>query len=529
MLFSICLIPIVALLRGLVGYLNIYLMEWVSVRAINDLRIRLFNHLVNLSVSFLNRSSTGDLMARVTNDTSAMQRAINSCLPTLVRDPVTVLALGISLILQQPGMTLLSSVMLPIAIVPVAVYSRKVRKIARGIQNTLAEISTLMQESFTGVRIIKAYNLEPTILRDFTAAARRHISLYMRLIRSIEIPGPLIEFLGALGVAGLLVCITLYPKRFLPDGKMIDPSELWAFVAKILLMYPSIKSLVKLQNQLTQANAASERVFELLAEQNNIPEPANPLPLKASGGDIEFDSVDFDFGDKPILRGINLKVKAGSLIALVGQTGSGKTTLTNLLLRFYDPKHGTIRIGGTDIRQVSSRELRSQMAVVTQETILFNDTIKGNISAGLPGATQEEIEAAARHAHAHEFITQKPGAYEAVVGERGMTLSGGQRQRLAIARAIVRNAPILVLDEATSSLDSETEKSIQAALEELMEGRTTICIAHRLSTIEKADLIAVMDQGLIVETGKHADLLKAGGLYAKLYSLQFPNGKAVKE
>jgi subfamily B ATP-binding cassette protein MsbA len=524
-IFSICLIPLVAFGRGLVSYLNVYFMEWVSVRAITDLRVRLFNHLLNLSVSFLNRSSTGDLMARVTNDTSAMQRAINSCLPTLVKDPVTVVALGISLFVEQPRLTLISMIMLPAAIVPVAIYSRKVRKAARGIQNTFAELSAMMQEAFTGIRIIKAYNLEPTVLRDFNAAARRYISFYMRVIRSLEIPGPLIELFGAIGVAALLICITLYPEKVLPGGK-IDAASLWGFVAKILLMYPSIKALVRLQNQLTQANAASERVFELLAEQNNVPEPAKPAPLRAANADIHFDAIDFDYGDKPILRGIDLKIKAGSLVALVGQTGSGKTTLTNLLLRFYDPRRGAVRIGGVDLREFSTPDLRSQIAVVAQETILFNDTIRGNIAVGRPGSSSQEIESAARHAHAHEFILEKPQGYDTIVGEKGVTLSGGQRQRIAIARAIVRNAPILILDEATSSVDSETEKNIQAALEELLQGRTTICIAHRLSTIQKADLIVVMDHGRIVEAGTHAQLIKSRGLYSKLHDLQFQQAPA---
>jgi ABC-type multidrug transport system fused ATPase/permease subunit len=276
-----------------------------------------------------------------------------------------------------------------------------------------------------------------------------------------------------------------------------------------------------LHNQLHQAAAASQHVFELLETQSTVLDPPAPLALNAHHAGIQFQDLDFDYGEKPVLRAINLNVQPGQLVALVGRTGSGKTTLTNLLLRCYDPQRGSVRIGGTDIRQVAIKELRRQIALVAQETILFNDTIRQNIAVGRPGATDADIEAAARHAHAHEFIVEKPQGYDTIVGEKGVALSGGQRQRLAIARAILKDAPILVLDEATSALDSESERAVQAALEELMRGRTTICIAHRLSTIQKADRIVVLDGGRIVETGTHQELLQARGTYCKLHELQF--------
>jgi subfamily B ATP-binding cassette protein MsbA len=287
------------------------------------------------------------------------------------------------------------------------------------------------------------------------------------------------------------------------------------------MMYQPMKNLTRLHNQIVQARAASERIFELLATQNSVPEPARPRLLQAAGADIHFENVDFSYGDKPVLQNINLQIKPGQLVAVVGASGSGKTTLANLLLRFYDPTRGAILIGGVDIREVSTRDLRNQIAVVTQENILFNDTILKNIELGRPGAAQEEIISAAKHANAHHFILEKPDGYKTVVGEKGVLLSGGQRQRLAIARAVLRNAPILILDEATSALDTESERAVQSALDELMQGRTTLCIAHRLSTILHADLIVVLDQGRIVETGKHSELIKRGGVYQKLYELQF--------
>ena len=309
--------------------------------------------------------------------------------------------------------------------------------------------------------------------------------------------------------------------QFLPKDRQPQESDFLTFVLTIVMIYPPIKSLTRLHNQLHQARAASERVFQLLALKNSVPEPAAPKMLHADKADIEFQNLDFNYGEKAVLRNINLTVKAGQLVALVGASGSGKTTLANLLLRFYDPVRGAVRIGGTDIREVATRDLRSQIAVVTQEIILFNDTVSRNIELGRLGATNDEIVAAAKHAYACDFIAQKPEGFDAVIGERGVSLSGGQRQRLAIARAVLKNAPILVLDEATSALDTESERAVQAALDELMKDRTTLCIAHRLSTILHADMIVVLDQGRIVETGRHAELIHRGGIYQKLYELQF--------
>jgi subfamily B ATP-binding cassette protein MsbA len=293
--------------------------------------------------------------------------------------------------------------------------------------------------------------------------------------------------------------------------------EFLVFTLALFAMYRPIKNLARLYNNLEAARAASKRAFELLATKNDIPEPAHPKPLRAVGAAIHFDAVDFSYGEKPVLRGITLTVEPGRLVALVGPSGSGKTTLGNLLLRFYDPERGAIRIGDTDIREVSTRDLRNQIAVVTQETVLFNQSIARNIELGRPGATRPEIIEAAKHAYAYDFIMERPNGFDSVIGEKGTKLSGGQRQRLAIARAVLKDAPILLLDEATSSLDTESERAVQAALEKLMEGRTTICIAHRLSTIQKADRIAVLDRGRIVETGTHEQLIRAGGVYWKLY------------
>jgi ATP-binding cassette, subfamily B, bacterial MsbA len=512
------LIPAVMLLKGIFAYLNVYLSNWAAIRAVAALRRKLFEHLQSLSLDFFNTARTGDLISRITSDTQVLYSIVGNALASAIRDPIAIICLLVLLLSQDPTLTLISFVVIPACLLPILIYGRKIRTSAGKVQTHLAELSNLMHESFSATRIIKAYNLEKTMREEFDARTRKYISQVMRIVRANEIPGQITEFLGAVGVA-----MVLYYVRLVVGGgsHKMELSDFISFITGIFLMYQPIKSLTKLHNQLEQARAASRRVFELLDTVSSVREPASPVPLKAAGTDIEFKDVDFAYGDKSVLRGINLTVKAGQLVALVGSSGSGKTTLTNLLLRFYDPQRGAVRIGGTDIRQVSIADLRRQVALVAQETLLFNDTVRFNIAVGRPGATDAEIETAARHAFAHEFITEKTDGYQTIVGERGATLSMGQRQRLTIARAILKDAPILILDEAMSALDTKSERVVQDALEELMVGRTTICIAHRLSTIQNADVIVVLHDGRIVESGTHDALMKARGAYCRLYELQF--------
>ncbi len=514
-MLAIALIPVVMLVRGAANYLNAYLLNWAAIRAINDLRIRLFAHIHTLSQDFFNRSSTGELVSRISNDTLQMNMVLGNSLGTIVTKPIEIISLVVFLVSQQPKLTLISLTVLPLCIVPMSIYGRKIRRSSEGINVEAGQLANVMQEAFTASRVVKAYNMEAEVGSQFSRVANRYFSFWMRSIRAAELPGPIIEVFGAIGVAIVFLILARDTKAPMKAGDFIS------FVGSLFLLYQPIKMLSRLHGDLQRARTASERVFELLDMKPSVADPAAPKPLKATGADIVFDHVGFSYGVKAALTDFHFTIKAGQVVALVGQSGSGKTTVTNLLLRFIDPATGAIRIGGTDLREVAQHDLRSQIAIVTQEVVLFNETIRQNIGYGRAGATAAEIEQAARQAHAHEFIREKPEGYDTVVGEKGVTLSGGQRQRLAIARAILRDAPILVLDEATSALDNESERAVQAAFDELMKGRTTLVIAHRLSTIQHADLIVVMDQGRIVETGRHAELLALNGVYRRLHDLSF--------
>ncbi|MFM8879845.1 MAG: ABC transporter ATP-binding protein [Verrucomicrobiota bacterium] len=508
-------VPFAMMLRGAGAYLSLYCMTWVSVATIHDLRVRLFRHLEGLSLDYFSEARTGDLQSRLMNDTQAIQNCIAQGFGTISKEPATIIGILVFLISVQPQLTLVALVIFPVVVVPVVVYGRKVRKSWKATQIHTAELSDLMQETFTGIRVVKAFNLEESMARRFLETSRRITGQFMRYIRGSELPGPVIEVFGAVGVSLML----FYVMR-LPAGQRPSAGDFTSFVLSLFTLYQPIKNLSRLWGQLEQGRAAGERLFPILATSSSVVEPAQPKAVRAQGSTVAFEGVGFAYGERPALDGFSLSIPAGSLVALVGEIGSGKTTVANLLLRFYDPQQGRIRIGGIDLREVSTSDLHDQIAVVGQDTMLFNDTIRANIRMGRPGATDVEIEAAARAAHAEGFIREKPLGYDTPVGERGSSLSGGQRQRIAIARAILRNAPILVLDEATSALDAESERAVQAALETLMSGRTTLCIAHRLSTIQRADVIVAMEAGCIVEQGTHVELLARGGLYARLHALQ---------
>ena len=523
----ICLIPGIMLFRSLFDYLTVYSLQWTAVRTVMDLRTKLFAHLINLPAGFFSVNRSGELIARVMSDTQMLELTLTRTTQGLIRDPVVVIAMLCVLFSRAPQLTAMFVIIIPFCVVPIAIFTRKIRRSAKAMQSQTAEVTQVMNEAFTGSRVVKAYNLENIVVEQFRAATRKFINHYMRTVRASESLGPVMEFLGSIGIALVFLYLLLFGGAAQRDAEKV----VWV-IGAIFVMYKPLKNLARLQTNLSHAKAASERVFELLATSSTVPEPAQPRPLKATGAEIHFDNLDFTYAnntdnakDKAAqgfeLREIDLKIQPGQLVALVGKTGSGKSTLVNLLLRFYDPTRGAVRVGDVDLREVATADLRKQIAVVSQEVVLFNETIRRNIELGRPGATNEEIIAAARHAHADEFIESRAEGYDTVVGEKGITLSGGQRQRVAIARAMVKDAPILILDEATSALDTEVEQIVWDALDELMKGRTTICIAHRLSTIQRADQIVVLDAGRIAEIGTHEQLLARRGLYFKLHSMQF--------
>ena len=504
-------VPVLVALRGLVGYLSSYFLGWVSERVVNDLRIDVLQKLTSLSLDFFNRSKIGDLITRVNGDTAVLQRCLNLGVGDLIKEPMTILGCFIWLCLIDWQLTLGAMVFFPLCVVPIIIFGKKVRRASKAGRQVNVTQASLLVELISGIRVIKAFGLESEQIERFRTLSRELIHHAMKSLRAKERINPIIETVSTTGF-GVLILYIGWQQRSIED--------MVGFLTGMGLFYTPVKKLGGIHVLFEQASAGVERLFHLLAEQPTVQEPAHPQPLLQFRTGIELSNLSFSYGSHPVLRDINLRIPRGMKLGIAGESGSGKSTLVNLLFRFYDPTHGSLRIDGRDVREVSVRDLRQLMALVGQEVVLFDQSAAENIAYGKLGASRAEIEAAARGADAEEFILRLPQGYETALGERGVTLSGGQRQRIAIARAFVRNAPILVLDEATASLDSQSEAEVQRAIDHLAENRTVICVAHRLSTLASMDQIIVLSKGELVEQGSFSELLQSGGRFAAMAKRQ---------
>ena len=504
------------LFKGLCSYGQAILMNSIGMRVVTDLRNRLYECIQRQSLAFFTENPTGILMSRITNDVLSVQTAVSEAVTALVKDTFTLICLIGVIFYTDWKLALIAMVVFPLTIYPIAYFGKKMRKVTKASQITMGTLTSLLQETISGTRIVKAFGMEKYESKRFSVENERLFSLFMKTISVNAISHPLMEFLGGLGIAAVI----FYGGYSVVHGYS-TPGKFFSFLAALLMLYEPVKRLTNTNNTINQGIAGGERIFSIIDHVPDIMDKPGAVNLPKITKSIDIENVIFRYEDKPVLKNISLSIKAGEVVAFVGMSGGGKTSLVNLIPRFYDVSGGRVLIDGMDVRDVTLQSLRSQVAIVTQQTILFNDTVKNNIAYGDIQRTDEDIINAAKAANAHDFIVKLPQGYESNIGELGTKLSGGEKQRISIARALLKDAPILILDEATSSLDTEAEIEVQDALDNLMKGRTTLVIAHRLSTIRNADRIIALVNGEIVEEGNHETLMAKKGEYYRLYNLQF--------
>ena len=515
-------ILVVYLMRALSMFLSEYAFQKVGLSTIRDLRNELYESIIHQSNRFFSRRPTGELVSRIVSDVEMIQMAVSTRMGDLVQESANLLVLTAYILFVNTELALISFIVAPVIVIPIVQFAKRLKRATRITQERMANVATLLEETIRGVRIVKAFAMESFEVRRFDDTTRRHLSISLKARMIQALSSPVMELLAGI----CIVLLVSYAALRIRSGVM-TLGEFISFVMALALMYQPIKRLNRVNLTLNSALAATERVFQIIDHENEVVEKPDAVELEGVGEGIRYDSVTFAYdSEETVLRDFDLSIRPGETVALVGPSGGGKTTVVNLLPRFYDVNEGSITIDGHDVRDVTLGSLRSLIGIVTQETILFNDTIRNNIAYGRADISEDEIRRAAEASNAAGFIEELPDQYDAWIGEGGALLSGGQRQRLAIARALLKNSPILILDEATSALDTESERLVQEALANLMKGRTTLVIAHRLSTVTRADTIIVLDRGRIAEQGSHEQLLTKGGLYKRLYEMQFSESSA---
>jgi subfamily B ATP-binding cassette protein MsbA len=503
--------------RALLSFVDVYQARWVAERIQADLREEIYSHIHSLSLSYFTRTPTGEIMARTINDTGQVGASVMDLFRNALREPFNVIGLVALMFAIDWQLALLSLIVFPAAFYPIVQFGRKMRKRGTQVLQRYTELYTLLQEAIAGVRVVKAFSMEDYERERFNTQNRKLFRAVLRSTVVDSLTHPVMESLGAIGVV-LGIWVGAY---FVLSGRL-TPGAFLAFLGALGSLYQPIKRLCQVNNNIQQGIAGLTRIYQLLDMKSEVVERPEATPLSPIHDSVRFVGVRFRYDEEqPILNDISLEARPGDLVAIVGASGAGKTTLVNLIPRFYDPTEGAILIDGVDIRTVTLRSLREQMGIVTQETILFDDTVFNNIAYGRQDIDPGRVYEAARLANAHDFIAALPEGYATRIGERGVRLSGGERQRIAIARAILKDPPILILDEATSALDAESEHVVQEALDRVMEHRTTFVIAHRLSTVVRASKIIVLDGGTVAEIGTHEELVARGGVYARLYEIQF--------
>ena len=502
--------------KGISQFGQAYLMNYVGLNIVKDLRDQVYTHIQVLPLSYFHKHKTGTLMARIMNDVGIVKEMVSNAVTGVLKDFFTIVCLVFVVFSRDWKLAIIASSVFPFAVIPIIKFGRRMRTLSTFCQESVADVNSILQETLTGTRIVKAFGMEHYESKRFLEKIVKWLNYEMKAVAVRSMSSPVMELLGGIGIT-----IIIWYGGYQVIAGHSTPGTFFSFMAALIMLYEPVKRLSPLNNSIQEGLAAAVRIFAVLDTEPETIGRQNALTLKPGDHPVAFESVSFRYEEKMVLKNINMDVKSGQVVALVGMSGGGKTTLVNLIPRFYDVTEGTIRIDGHDIRDISIASLRSQIGIVTQDPILFNDTIRNNIAYGNLGASEDEITDAAKAAYAYNFINGFRDRFDTIVGERGLRLSGGEKQRICIARALLKNAPILILDEATSSLDTESEKAVQKALENLMKGRTTFVIAHRLSTIRHADRIIVIVNGMVVEEGKHARLYALNGEYRKLHDLQF--------